>query len=126
MNITYQPGIYDHFFDPFSKKERCGLLFGTSDGNDFDIREVEEVPNRSTRSSKEFSIVRRDMVAALQRTGRAESDIIGYLHTHHAQGDHPSYADVLAAVEGKINVVVHVPSRLIIYFNNDGYLGEHQ
>lgn len=69
-------------------EECCGILLGTTDGDEVCVLRVVAVDNERGESRHNRFVIGPEAVLAAQRAGRAEGlEIVGYYHSH---PDHPA------------------------------------
>lgn len=87
LTISHLDRIRDHGERTFPE-ECCGFLFGTMNGDDYDVTHIQALDNeQSENRTRRFLISPEQFIAAEKHAAETRLDLIGFYHSH---PDHPA------------------------------------
>ncbi|HSJ05872.1 MAG TPA: M67 family metallopeptidase [Longimicrobiales bacterium] len=85
--------------------ECCGALFGTTDGDDFDVRALVGLPNEAADPAR-YRIDARTVQRVEGRAAGAGVSVVGFYHSHPVGPAVPSTTDLELACPGYLYLIV--------------------
>ena len=88
-------------------EECCGILLGSAQNDDVQVKRVIQADNKSTEQATErYTIAPEALLEAQKQATAAEMEVVGYYHSHATGTAEPSEIDLKAALPNSTYLIL--------------------